>query len=430
MVTAKQVYKLLPPAKNVDTLTIRNQTTNDIVNQVLSQHQSNVKQAKQIAHLFDGGNAYNTCQNVWNFLKYQIPYRIEPSSKQTTKSLSRIIYDSFNGGSNDCKHYSGFAGAVLSALNYPFKYRFTGYSNYSKTPTHVYVVCQPKIGSEIYVDAVLNDFDVQKPYKLKIDKKMSLYQLSGVDEVSIGAKRKKPTKLISTIKKAGKNVVKAATAVKQAAATYSLVAPRNAFLLLLKYNVHGWATGLKNNSFESLKWWKDWFGGDRTVLMNTIKEGAKRKRILGLDNDSFLVPESVGMIGLEPVSVSATIAQASPIMIKVASILKTAEEAYNKIEKIKAKADETKKTIDKGRETFKNITGKDVTDLILKKDEGKTSNQINVDKNDLKTPTDAEALKVANAIVNPTKKTGLSTPLLIGGAAAAALLLITLNKKR
>lgn len=430
MVTAKEVYKLLPSAKNVDTLTIRNHTTADIVNQVLCQHQLNLRQARRIAHLFDGGNAYNTCQNIWNFLKYQIPYRIEPSSKQTTKSLSRIIYDSFNGGSNDCKHYSGFTGAILETLNYPFLYRFTGYSDYSKTPTHVYVVCKPKNGSEIFVDAVLNDFDIQKPYKLKIDKKMSLYQLSGVDEEFIGAKKKKATKLINAVKKAGKNVAKAAKNVKQAAFTYSLVAPRNAFLLLLKYNVHGWATGLSRNSFESLKWWKDWFGGDRTVLMNTIKEGAKRKRILGLENNDLLVPETVGMIGLEPVTVSATIAQASPIMIKVTSILAAAEKAYAKYEKVKAKAEETKKTIDKGRETFKNITGKDVTDLIYKKDEGKTSSQISIDKNDLKTPTDAEAIKVANAIVNPTKKMAISTPLLIGGAAAAALLLITLNKKR
>ena len=198
MVYLDDVYKLLPAAKNNRVLTKRSQTTRDIINQVLTQHPENVKQAKKIAHLFDTGEAYGTCQNIWNFLKYQVPYKVEPSSKQTTKTLSRIVYDAkFNTGKNDCKHYSSFTGAILDCLGYDFTYRFAGYSDYINMPTHVYCICNNG-SNKIYIDAVISGFDVEKPYKLKIDKKiknktMSLYQLSGVeDQIMIGAKKRKP----------------------------------------------------------------------------------------------------------------------------------------------------------------------------------------------------------------------------------------------
>jgi hypothetical protein len=151
VISLNEVYKLLPKALNKKVLTKQQQSTNDIILQVLQQHNANFNDAEKIAHLFDAGNAYGTCQNIWNFLKFNVPYKVESSNEQSTKTLSRILYDAKNGAGNDCKHYSGFTGAILAALGYQFKYRFTGYSDYIPTPTHVYCVCNDK-NNEILQD--------------------------------------------------------------------------------------------------------------------------------------------------------------------------------------------------------------------------------------------------------------------------------------
>lgn len=428
MPNIKEVYSLLKPADNKQVMTVANQSTNDIILQVLKQHKSNAIEAKKIAHLFDGGNLYSTCEIIWNFLKYQVPYSVEPSEKQSTKTLSRILFDAINNKGNDCKHYSSFTGAILSALGYnsDFVYRFAGYSNYHNTPTHVYVVARD-VDGKIYCDAVINGFDIEKPYKIKIDKKpMSLYSLSGVDdtlilEPQVGGIFKK---IKSVAKKVATPIAKAAKAVKQATVTAGLIIPRNAFLLLIKFNVHGWATGMQKLSFEQLKWWAD-LGGNRTELQKVIKEGAKNKRILGLDDNDVLVPSMVNSVG-EIVTVTGALATAAPIIAKLTTVLEKAEKVSNSVEKIKGKADKTKQAIDKAKAGFKQITGKDVSDVIFKKNAGSTESKSMLSSSDLSQTTDADAERVAKALVD--KKPMGNNILLIGGA-AALLGVLLLNKK-
>jgi hypothetical protein len=427
MVSLDQVYKLLPPAKNNKVLTKKSQTTRDIINQVLTQHSENVNQAKKIAHLFDSGDAYGTCNNIWNFLKFQVPYKVEPSSEQTTKTLSRIIYDAkFNTGKNDCKHYSGFTGAVLDALGYNFIYRFAGYSNYINMPTHVYCICLNG-KNKIYVDAVISGFDVEKPYKLKIDKKvnnnnMSLYQLSGVeDEIIIGAPKKRK-KIVNAIKKVGKNVVKAAKAVKQGAATIGLAIPRNAFLALIEFNVHGWATGLSKMSMNDLKFWQQ-IGGDRTKLMESIKKGAAKKRILGIGNEDIMV--GIG----EPVTVASALTAAAPIILKVQTILDKAEKISKATEGITSSVSKTADAVKKADAGFKAVTGKSVTEMVFKKDAGKTGNKNSISAGDVTPVSDKDAEAVANAIVNTPAKGMNKNLLLIGGAGLVAAAFIFSKRK-
>ena len=437
MPNIKEVYRLLKPANNSSVRTVANQSTNDIIKQVLSQHKANAIEAKKIAHLFDGGNLYSTCKIIWDFLKYKIPYVVEPSDKQSTKTISRILFDAMNGRGNDCKHYSGFTGAILDALGYnkDFVYRFTGYSSYHNTPTHVYCVAKDSDG-KIYIDAVISGFDLEKPYKIKVDKKvnnMALYSLSGVDETlnlegQVG--KANFSKIKNAVKKAGKAIAQpiktAAKAVKQYTLTTSLAIPRNAFLALIRFNVHGWATGMQKLSWEQLAWWAK-IGGDRTALKEQIRLGAKNKRILGLQDDDVLMPSMVGGIG-EVVTVTGSLATASPILIKIEKILKAAEKISNKVEGIKGKVDKTTDAINKGKQSFKNITGKDVSDIIFKKDAGNTSGFNMLKPNDFTTPTDAEAERVAKALVTDKKPMNKNI-LLIGGAAAAVAAILLLKKK-
>jgi hypothetical protein len=441
MVDLNEVYSLLPKAKLIDKKTINNQTTADIIKQVLTQHELNKFDAKKIAHLFDFGNVYETSQAIWNFLKYKVKYSVEPANFQSTKTLSRFIYDAINNtGKNDCKHFANFTGAILDALGYKFKYRFAGYSRYSKNPTHVYVVALDENENEILIDAVINGFDIEKPFQIKIDKKpknMSLYSLSGIDENAeingifkkAKAAAKKVTKTAtSAVKKVTKPIVQAAKVVKQGALTVGLSIPRNAFLLLLRFNVHGWATGLSKMSWERLKWWSDSFGGNRTDLQKAINAGAKNKRILGINYNDFLVPESVGAIGVEPVSVTAALASAAPIISKVSNLLKEAEKISDTALNIKSQVSKTTDAINRGNNTFKSLTGKSVSDVIFKKESGQTAQTSILNTSDFKTPTDNEAMKVANAALNTNKPAINKNLILIGGAGLAALFL--LSKKR
>lgn len=446
MISLDKVYKLLPPVNNKKVLTKESQSTKDIIEQVLEQHKQNVKDAKKIAHLFDAGNAYGTCSNIWDFLKYKVPYKVEPSEKQTTKTISRIIYDAKRGAGNDCKHYSGFTGAILDALGYKFKYRFAGYSDYINTPTHVYCICTQN-GNTIYVDAVINGFDIEKPYKLKIDKNMSLYKLSGIDydTQQIGglwdwAKKTVDNgfafvnKNVPVLKKVADVAGDVARKIKDAAFTTTFAIPRNAIILLLRYNVKGWATGLKNKTYNDLEWWATWFGGERPKLMDAIRDGAKKPRIMGVDDNEMLIPSQVGGIG-EPVTITSALTAASPILLKINSILSVAEKVASKAEGIVNKATTTATTVTNAVNNFQKTTGIDVKDVIWKKDAGTTGDKNSLNKTDLKPVDDETAKKIALEL---TQKRGMATGilpkldskmLLIGGGLALAGIYFATKKK-
>lgn len=402
--------RILDNPMNSQKLVRNNQSTQDIIAQVLEQHRENKKQAKEISHIFDGGNCYETCKNIWNFLKYEVPYQVEPSSKQTTKTISRMLHDAKLGKGSDCKHYSGFTGNILEACGYNnWVYRFAGYSDFNQFPTHVYVVANDSDG-KIYCDAVIGYFDTEKSFKTKIDKKMALYKLSGIDDAEVGG-------IKESLQKLGNKVKDGAKEIKNKALTVSLVVPRAAFLGLIRLNVHGWATGLSKMDFNELKWWVDWFGGNRSELLDVIKKGAKEKRILGVDDPS------IGFV------FETAIASAAPIVLKVQKVLEMAEKISNGIEKIKG--NKTVQAVQKAGETFKQITGKSVSDIIFKKDAGQSTTATELSQSDLKTPTDEEANKVAEAIINKTyvkKDTPSNLPILPIAIGAGALLFFMSKK--
>ena len=451
MISLNKVDSLLDSANDKNVLTKKHQTTNDIINQVLEQHKSNTIEAKRIAHLFDAGNAYGTCLNIWNFLKYNVPYIVEPSNRQTTKTLSRMLWDAKRGLGNDCKHFSGFTGAILSALGYKFRYRFTGYSNYIPTPTHVYCVCNEK-NKEIVIDAVLSGFDTEKPYKFKIDKTMSLYKLSGIDEQQIGKVNFKKT--FNAVKKGVKQATQFATDKAKQAANYAkveaeriakqvaqgtktigLAIPRNGFLLLVGQNVFNLAGKMRDENFNSLAWWTNDWGGNRTDLLAAIANGKNKARIFGINENDLIIPQNMGMIG-EPVTITSAVASASAILAKIAPYLDKLEKAQKTFDKGKAQFDKGKKqftdAIDKGKKDFQAATGVNITDVIWKKEAGQTGSKNSLDASDVKNTSVTDANNVANAIVNKATGGGLKIDnkiLMIGGAAALVAILL-LNKKK
>lgn len=258
-------------------------TTGDIIKQMQSAHYDNSKYAEKIARYFQGTNVANTCSKIFNWIKNNVEYRIEPAHLQTTKSIQRLIAD----GYGDCKHYSGLFAAILSNLGIKHHYRFVSYTG-SKIPTHVYVVAYDEKGRQIICDAVLPEFNTEKEYTNKIDKNM-LMHLSGIGASGKGrAALKKvvqaPKKAVQAVAKkvtpAAQKVAKAVKKIPQGAAKYSMLAPRNAFLSLVALNVRGFANKLKSNNQNNLK--KRWniLGGDFVQLQKAIETGSKKKPLL------------------------------------------------------------------------------------------------------------------------------------------------------
>ena len=147
------------------------QNTDDIIKALKTQHIENRKYSQKIAKYFCGANERETAKNIFNFLKREIQYRVEPAQTQTTKSIPRLLAD----GYGDCKHYTNFANGVLEACGYKPIYRFAGYGSKGLQHTYTYL---PE--SNTVLDAVLSTFDTEKTPKYKKD--MSLYKMSGVND--------------------------------------------------------------------------------------------------------------------------------------------------------------------------------------------------------------------------------------------------------
>ena len=367
------------PVKNTRKIISANQSTGDIIQAIIKQHISNRKDAQNIAKYFQADNTRDTAYNIFDFCKKNIPYKVESGFGQSVKTLGRILYDAKNGtGQNDCKAYATFAGNVCEALKIPFVYRFAGYKGNDLTHTY----CVVKNGNqEIIIDPVLNDFDTEKPYKNKVDKKiMALYQVSGIPEeqgttpnITDNFYDTRGTSVLANyvagdfvaggdfigVTKAGKILRKVASGAKkavQAVKTVSLTIPRNAFLLLVKENVFGLGTKIKQlndkKGFAGLEFWYK-LGGDRSALQKIANEGAGKKRILGFEEE---MTTSSGTIG-EVVAVTTAVASATPIIIIVKGVLKEAglldakeEVNYGEIAK-------------KGVELFKAATGSAPQDI-------------------------------------------------------------------
>lgn len=310
--TGNTLLRYLPAYRGNETIIKHNQDTNDIIKGIIEGHDKYAKDYDKISSFFIGSTPKQTGRNIWNFLKENVKYVVEPEYKQTIKSPSAIIATGHTTGS-DCKNYSLFTAGILNSLakkgiqKVPFCFRFSSYKYFSEVPEHVFVVLYPGTKNEIWVDAVLNSYDNKKAYTYKIDKtpKNMLVGISGIG--------KKPKTFFGKL-------LRPVLVVAGSPA-------RTAFLLLVGLNFVGLATKLdKSNQLQPAKlknWWEG-LGGMISKLDRSIRLGKKKKRIFGVD--------SIG----EPVTVTTgTVAVASPILAAAAVFLKDVlKEAQPELTKI------------------------------------------------------------------------------------------------
>lgn len=334
MISREFLLQKLTPFANKKSLLVEYQDTDDIIKGLMDGHNKYKSEYDKIAKYFWQGNVKDTCNYIWNFLKRNVYYDVEPDHRQTIKSPSAILSTGrFRNGKNDCKHLSSFFGGVLSALQrkgvkIDWCYRFANYKLFSTMPHHVFVVCKHR-GREIWCDAVLSGFDFKKPYINKIDKKMALYSISGVScnecyddtfgafgEVTIGrikktkAQKKEKRQAKRTARKSGVNC-KGRTGTKIA-----LAIPRKAFLTLVRLNVKKIALKLSNrlkNPAIAQRLMEKWcaLGGDAKTLKSAVEKAMSkynRKRKIN---------------GIGVVTIASVLATATPILTALAEFLKS-----------------------------------------------------------------------------------------------------------
>jgi hypothetical protein len=187
--TSNQILSLLPPYMGKKDILIYNQDVDDIIKGIVKAQTDYARHYDNIWPYFMGKDYKSTARNVWNFLKNNCDYVVEPDSRQTIKTPAAILATGLRKyGGNDCKNFALFSAGVLRAYrdatgaDFNLYFRFAGYSG--KGLAHVFVVIE-KDGKEIWVDPVLESFDNREhepteTKDIKI-KKMALIALSGVN---------------------------------------------------------------------------------------------------------------------------------------------------------------------------------------------------------------------------------------------------------
>jgi hypothetical protein len=260
-------------------------------------------QMVEFSQQFKGRTEQETCKKIFDYLKNNFTY-VADGEEQIIKLPSALLTKKVG----DCKSYSLFTSAILENLGLPYSFIYTSY-NTNPIPGHVYVTTE----NGCIIDAVYGIFNQEKKPIYKYKKNMNVRYMAGMcsdcNNTSMGKivlvspeKRKqassffkeKADDLGDAARKAAENAKRiadeaarkareAADKLKQGGLTVTLAPARNLILLLIKNNLDGFASKLQATNPEPFaNRWKD-FGGDRTILTKTIKEGASRpEKKLGL----------------------------------------------------------------------------------------------------------------------------------------------------
>jgi hypothetical protein len=288
---AANLLGILSPFGNTKSMIVENQSTKDIMQQIIETHKRYQKDYDKISDQFWKGSVKATCKYLFDFLKTNVKYDVEPDYRQSVKSPAAILSTGrYANGGNDCKHYSLFQAGILDSLTrkgykIDWCYRFANYKLFQVTPHHVFVVVKIN-GVEYWCDPVLNDWNQRKPYINKIDRKMALYSISGIGKTR-----------------------------KRVGAKIALFPARKAFLLLVRINFKKYALKLyrRLNSAKRAELLNKWvqLGGNPQLLESTVNKAvAKYNR-----------KHPGRSIGAAPAA-AAVIAAAAPIIAVLLKFLK------------------------------------------------------------------------------------------------------------
>ena len=164
--TLRSYQYLTGPANRQERVLKRNQSAGDIVSALLMAVRVSLPKTRVMAEKFRRRTPEETALAVYDFMRKNYIYRKESSANQTAKTLPRILHDSRNGTTGDCKHYSTTAATIFKALGMPVYFRVidqVGRWN------HIYTVVKYPGGREIIVDGTYPYFNRETNYNKKTD---------------------------------------------------------------------------------------------------------------------------------------------------------------------------------------------------------------------------------------------------------------------
>ncbi|MES2219157.1 MAG: hypothetical protein V4501_12200 [Pseudomonadota bacterium] len=185
MISKKVLLAKIPPFRNLKVIINNRQGTNEIVDEILNTYYECEVDYDEIYEYFDKIDIYNTCEGLWNFMRYNFNYDAEHENSQTVRTPTAILQD---GAKVDCKHFASFIGGVLGAIkrnegdDWDWCFRFVCYGK-SPDVDHVFVVVFDG-NKEIWIDPCLSEFDYHKEPTHIIDEIpiMPIYKISGVKD--------------------------------------------------------------------------------------------------------------------------------------------------------------------------------------------------------------------------------------------------------
>lgn len=355
MPNVNDVLNLMPQPDNKRKVYYQDGSNRNIIKVLESKFPEACKITERCSKLFIGSNDRETANNVWDFLKTNIEYRADGMHSQDIRKPNYFL----QSGIGDCKSFALFSMAVLTNCGLQnCRFRYVSF-NTSRTPTHVYMVCDDENGNEIIVDPVYKYFDAQASFTYKIDHAMEVAVMGYIPSEASNEEKAARVKAIKNRLKSLpvesnerafliyqlrqiKNSVNGIG--KFNVKTIPLAPGRNAYLEIIRFNFRGIAKHLalaisKDVNKVKSKWEK--LGGNYSALVAAINAGKDKKPLFG-ENDKWDAPQYVEPVYVQVTAeqtqykkdkasgalkgigftVAALVAAASPVILAIAPLIK------------------------------------------------------------------------------------------------------------
>lgn len=171
--------ELIIAGDNKDYVLVTDGDTNDIIKVIEIADHHGIDYVTEFAHSIEGANVYETCSNLWDYVKNTIPYQEDGEGHQRIQLPGQLYNNRYielggTGKGGDCKSMALFCSSVLRALgNYNFKYRFISETTNADVH-HVYLIVayQDENGQPCYItlDCTLDAFNQEVDFAKKIDR--------------------------------------------------------------------------------------------------------------------------------------------------------------------------------------------------------------------------------------------------------------------
>lgn len=343
-----------------------NANTDDIIYHLAMAAPAAIAQIKK-ANLHEiigltGANLQKDAEITGKWIRSNIQYVQDSFENQNIQFPSAILKTK----KADCKSLSLLYLAIMQNAGYNGGFRFASYRP-NKRFTHVYNYFVDNKGNKLTFDACIpnlkestrytnikdmkvnylagapimvddSNTTITRPVKRKILDGVLGYQYQDTGEFISEPEFIGRKKLRDRINNAWKNIKKKAGNVGKKAwqgfKKVNLAAPRIAFLGIVKVNARGFASKLKrllDKSPDKVKELWERFGGDYTKLFDAIKAGANKKPLFGTKGgkkrgkrgiNGIEYIEEPNYVGLDPATLTAAIASATPIIVALVKVLK------------------------------------------------------------------------------------------------------------